>query len=224
MSTIRGGSLLGKPTGTPPVDGGAIPTPSLQSFKGIVKTVTRAEAAAIIDKHHYSGNVPAGKNICYGWYFNGSLYAVAVYGIGANFRLPSLLSRVTGYSVNWKNLIELKRLARTEPKIDNRPLSKFLSLCHRFLSKIGYQYIASFSDPDYNPYGGIYAAANFKFIGMTSNHDWDILNKEGKKIGRRTLLHWRKKNGNPSIDEACKILGYTKINPQPKKRWFLKIK
>jgi hypothetical protein len=207
----------------PPEDGGSIPTPSLQISQGVVKIISKTEAATVIKKHHYSGNVPAGKNFYFGWYFDGNLYAVAVYGIGANSRLPLLLARVTSYPVSWKNLLELKRLARIEPKVDSQPLSKFLAICHRMLYKRGYRYVASFSDPDYNPYGGIYAASNFTLIGMTSNHDWDILNRDGKKIGRRTLFHWRKKNGNPSIADACLALGYTAISSQPKKRWFLNI-
>ena len=150
------------------------------------------------------------------------LYAVAIYGIGANNNLPKFLERTLSLPVANSNLLELKRLVRIEPKEDGMPLTRFLSICHKTLKKEGYRYVASFSDPEYNPSGGIYAAANFKQIGLTQP-EADILNTVGQKIGRRTLLHWRKRNGNPSIDDACKQLGFTRVKTPPKKRWFISL-
>jgi hypothetical protein len=140
---------------------------------------------------------------------------------------PRFLAKVTGFDVTVQNSLELKRLARVEPKIESAPLTKFLAICHRLLKKEGYKYLVSYSDPEYNPAGGIYAAANFKQIGWTSP-ETDILNTEGLKINRRTLLHWRNRQCKLTgkmltIDEACTIKGFRKIKTPPKKRWFLVI-
>jgi hypothetical protein len=189
----------------------------------VVKVIDKSTARTVVDSNHYSGNVPAGKSFYYGWYFGEDLYAVAVYGISANPGIPKYVGSIVGKDgLDWNNVTELKRLARVEPKVDSRPLTKFLSICHRLLRREGVAYIISYSDPDFNPHGGIYAASNFKLVGM-SKPETDILNKEGRKIGRRTLLHWRVKNGNPTIDEACLTLGFKKINTQPKKRWLLSL-
>ena len=205
------------------VGGGSIPTPSLQ-----IRPITKKEAAPVINQYHYSKNVPAGKNIYFGCFVGELLYAVAIYGIGVNNNGPAFLARTLNLDVTVKNSLELKRLARIEPKIDSAPLTKFLSICHRLLKKDGYRFIVSYSDPDFNPAGGIYAASNFKLIGMTSA-ETDILNEHGLKINRRTLLHWRNRQRDltgtmMTIDEACAVRGFTKIKTQPKKRWFLEIK
>jgi hypothetical protein len=185
-----------------------------------VRRLDKQTSRPIIEKYHYSGNVPAGKNIYFGWFLGTLLYAVAIYGIGANNNQAGYLARTQALPVTNANLLELKRLARIEPKIKDAPLTKFLSINHHLLRRDGYKYVISFSDPEFNPQGGIYAAANFKQIGYSSP-ETDILNCEGKKIGRRTLLHWRKAHGSPTIDEACKLLGYTKVKTPGKKRWFL---
>ena len=207
----------------PPVDGGSKPTPSLQ-----VRSITKKEVAPVVEQFHYSKNVPAGKNIYFGYFVDDLLYAVAIYGIGVNNNGPKFLARTLNLDVTVQNSLELKRLARVEPKVDAAPLTKFLSICHRLLKKQGYKYVVSYSDPDFNPAGGIYAASNFKLIGMTSP-ETDILNEQGLKINRRTLLHWRNRQrvltGTMlTIDEACKQRGFTKVKTQPKKRWFLEIK
>jgi len=187
-----------------------------------VRRIDKKTARPIIEQYHYSGNVPAGKNIYFGWFVGALLYAVAIYGIGANNNQAGYLAKSQNLPVTNANLLDLKRLARVEPKIDAAPLTKFLSVNHKLLKREGYRYIVSFSDPDFNPNGGIYAASNFQQIGL-SKPEWDILNCEGKKIGRRTLLHWRKAHGNPTIEEACRLLGYTKIKTPGKKRWFISL-
>ena len=205
------------------IGGGSNPTPSLQ-----VRRIDKKTAKTVIETYHYSRNVPAGKNIYFGYYVqNDLLYAVAIYGIGVNNNGPAYLARVTGKDVTVQNSLELKRLARIEPKIETAPLTKFLAICHRLLRRDGYTSVVSYSDPDFNPAGGIYAASNFKFIGLTSP-ETDILNAEGLKINRRTLLHWRNRQREltgrmMTIDEACAIRGFKKIKTQPKKRWFLEI-
>ena len=186
-----------------------------------IRRITQAQARTIVDVFHYSKNVPAGKNVHFGWFLDEELYAVASYGIGANNNLPKYLAKVTGLPVENKNMFELKRLARRGAKEEHRvSLSKLLAVSHRSLRGDGIKYIVSYSDPDYNPAGGIYTASGFTLLGMTKP-ETDIITDTGLKIGRRTLLHWRKAHGNPTIAEACKILNYAVVKTPPKKRWFL---
>lgn len=134
-----------------------------------IRRITQAEARTIVDTYHYSRNVPAGKNIHFGWFLGEELYAVASYGIGANNNLPKYLAKVTGLPVVNKNLFELKRLARKGSKEEKQvSLSKLLAVSNRALFKEeGIRYIVSYSDPDYNPAGGIYAASGFTLLGLT---------------------------------------------------------
>jgi hypothetical protein len=187
-----------------------------------IRRITQAEARSIVDTYHYSRNVPAGKNVHFGWFIDGELYAVASYGIGANNNLPKYLAKATSLPVENKNLFELKRLARRGEKGETAvSLSKLLAVSHRSLFKENsIRYIVSYSDPDYNPTGGIYAASGFTLLGMTAP-ETDIITDKGLKIGRRTLLHWRNRHGHPSIAEACELLKYSVVKTPPKKRWFL---
>jgi hypothetical protein len=200
------------------------PAPILERYRMDfpIRRISQSEARSIVDTYHYSRNVPAGKNVHFGWFLGEELYAVASYGIGANNNLPKYLAKATGLPVENRNLFELKRLARQGKKEEKTvSLSKLLAVSHRNLFKEdGIRYIVSYSDPDYNPAGGIYAASGFTLLGMTKP-ETDIITDRGLKIGRRTLLHWRKAHGNPTIQEACRTLNYSVAHTQPKKRWFL---
>lgn len=201
---------------------------------GQIRRISVKEARPLVEEYHYSGNLPSGKNICFGWFLpeenaaadlfgnRERLYAVAIYGIGANNNVYKFFAEATGLPCCNGNLYELKRLVRSGTKEDKQvSLSQMLSFCHRsLLREDGIKYIISYSDPDFNPSGGIYAASNFVLLGWTKP-ETDILNISGLKINRRTLLHWRNRNGHPSIEEACKILGYQKVKTPPKKRWFI---
>jgi hypothetical protein len=88
------------------------------------------------------------------------------------------------------------------------------------LYKMGIRYIVSYSDADFNPHGGVYKASGFVQVGETKV-GYDLLNDKGFKTSRRNLLHWRKAHGNPSISEACSMLGWTEVKTPPKKRWFM---
>jgi len=186
---------------------------------GEIRRVSVAEARPLVQEYHYSKNLPAGKNVCFGWFtpddnslVGETLYAVAVFGIGSNNNVYGYFSEITGLECTDKNLYELKRLVRSGSKEEKQvSLSQMLSVCHRSLLKEnGIRYIISYSDPEFNPSGGIYAASNFTLLGY-SKPETDILDADGLKINRRTLLHWRNRNGHPTIDEACAILGYTKV-------------
>jgi hypothetical protein len=183
--------------------------------------ITHQEAKPFIEIWHYSKIVPAGKNIFFGWYINNNLYAVANYGIGVNTYQASFLHKQTGFNVTNDNLVELKRLCRSEPKKDTYHLTKFISKCHKKLKQLGYYYVVSFSDPEHNHTGGIYRAANFINLGKT-RPEIHFLNENKEFVHRRIPRHYQKRN-NIDFRQAVIELGLTPRKTQPKDRWFIKL-
>ena len=195
--------------------GGSIPTPSLQ-----IRQITPIEAKDVVTRYHYSAKMPCGKMICFGYFVGDKLYAVTVYGQGVNRNSAKFLQRLTALPVDGTNFLELMRLARVEPKIESAPLTKFLSICHKLLRKKGYQYILSYSDPEFNPAGGIYAASNFILLGMSKSMPRNFTDAAGKRKSWRGLTSWRKKHG-VTIDDAIRTLGLIRTTFPSKKQWFL---
>lgn len=184
-----------------------------------LKKLELKDVKPFILKWHYSEKIPTGKNIYFGWFLDNELYAVADYGIGVNSYQAKFLSRITGKDVTNTNLLELKRLCRREPKIDEMPLSSFLSKCHKELKKLGYKYIVSFSDPAHGHSGGIYKASNFIYLGKTNEEDHTI-DSEGNIRHRRYYFRYARRN-NISMKQAREELGLKFIKTLPKDRWFL---
>lgn len=189
----------------------------------LVKEILLKEARPFIQKYHYSGKVPTGKNIFFGWYdTEGALYAVANYGMGVNAYQAEYLARVTGKGVKLYNLMELKRLCRREPKRHDMPLTKFLSMCHKKLARdYGISFVVSFSDPERNHNGGIYKAANFTHLGKT-NPEFHVIGEDGEVRHRRYPYRYSQRHGC-TIQEARDILGLSRVKTLPKDRWFLVI-
>ena len=188
---------------------------------GSVTEIGLEAARPFIELWHYSGLVPTGKNIFFGWFLDGVMYAVADYGIGVNPYQATFLARATGNQVENKSLLELKRLCRMEPRLPGAQLTHFLSRCHKKLSAIGYKFVVSFSDPEYGHSGGIYKAANFEHIGRT-NPEYHTVDRNGNKRHRRFAYRHSKRN-NITIEESRKALGLTKSKTCPKDRWFISI-
>ena len=200
-----------------------------------VKEIVIQESRPFIERWHYSGCVPTGQNIFFGWIsdgvdegkdyngllFNESMYAVADYGIGVNPYQAAFLSKQTGFMVENDKLLELKRLCRIEPKDRSLPLTAFISRCHKVLKKRGYKYIISFSDPMHGHDGGIYKAANFIHLG-TTNPEYHTVDCEGNIRHRRYSFRYARRN-NITVGQARIDLGLKRIKTAPKDRWFLAI-
>ena len=186
-------------------------------------------ARPFVERWHYSGCLPTGKNIFLGWYvksdllqsdlFGDSLYAVADYGIGVNPYQASFLSAQTGCNIQNGDLLELKRLCRVEPKIKELPLTAFLSKCHKILKSQGFSYIVSFSDPTHNHNGGIYKAANFTHLG-TTNPEIHVMDENGNIRHRRYYFRYARRNNVP-VEQARQELNLKRVKTLPKDRWFL---
>jgi hypothetical protein len=168
----------------------------------VTREASIAEARPFIERWHYSGKVPTGKNYFFVMesgeqvdMFSSEIYAVACYGHSASQSMHTGLSRLTGLDVTLDNMLELRRLCRREPR-DGKPLTWFLSRCHKLLKKRGIKYIVSFSDPMHNHSGGIYKAASFTHLGKTdpATHNKD---KDGNIVHRRIPYHHKRKMGYP---------------------------
>lgn len=192
-----------------------------------------ATAGPLIERWHYSHRVPTGENIFYVWWidaggrlpsdlFGQSIYAAACYGIGVNPFQAAFLEREYGYRVYTPTaLVELKRLARVEPKLDGLPLTRFLAQCHRLLKRRGYRLVVSFSDPAHGHNGGIYRAANFKHCGQTAE-EWHVADESGDVRHRRYAYRYARRNG-VSIAEARSELNLTRVLTPAKDRWVLQL-
>ena len=189
-----------------------------------LRMIEHGVAKSFIETWHYSRRMPKGKNILFGWFTpEGSLYAVADYGIGVNpYQAKFLMPHTGGVKLDNTSLLELKRLCRIEPKITEAPLTKFLSLCQAELRKLGYMAIVSFSDPEHGHNGGIYKAANFKWLGQT-NPEWHLIDESGEKRHRRFAFRYARRNGI-SIGDARLVLGVKRVKTQPKDRWLILLK
>ena len=178
-------------------------------------------ARPFIERRHYSKRTPTGKNIFWGWFDQLELYAVADYGIGVNPYQAGFLARVTNSPVTLENLVELKRLCRSEPRNDDLPLTAFLSRCHKQLRGMGFRYIVSFSDPQFGHTGGIYKAASFTYLGQT-NPENHVVDMSGEIRHRRYAFRYARRNGI-SIAKARQELGLKIQKTAPKDRWFKSI-
>ena len=198
-----------------------------------IAEIGHKEAKGFIEKWHYSRCCPTGKNMFFGWFVYlpnnkceplsrmPSLYAVADYGIGVNPYQAQSLQKLTGIEVVNSQLLELKRLCRIEPRVDQLPLTKFLSKCQRHLRSQGFRFIVSFSDPEHSHNGGIYRAANFSYLGKT-NAETHAMDLDGNVRHRRYYFRYARRN-NVSVEKAREALGLTLIKTQPKDRWFIKL-
>jgi hypothetical protein len=214
MQLSEGSSAAERPAFQPGGDGSK-PIPSLQFH---VRTISLQEAKPFIEQWHYSKRCPRGKNIFFGAYLGDKLYAVADYGIGVNPVQATYLARVTGLPVKNRNLMELKRLCRIEPQM-SLGLTKFLRICHILLRRQGVEFVVSFSDPAQGHNGGVYKAANFKYLGKSAA-EWHVADKNGVLRHRVYAYRYAKRKGIP-LGQARHELGLKRVKTVQKDRWFL---
>lgn len=187
-----------------------------QAGSAMIKEVDPPRVATFVEQWHYSNRMPTGKNVAFEWIVDGELYAVAVYGIGVNPYQAQFLG------VTDRELIELKRLCRVEPRNDAYPLTMFLAECHRRLRTVGYRMVVSFSDPDHSHHGGIYRAANFQHAGK-SNPEWHLVGADGEVRHRRFAFRYARRN-KITVGDARSELGVKRVQTAPKDRWVLRLR
>ena len=175
-------------------------------------------ARPFIETWHYSRRATKGDHFYFGWLIDKKLYAVADYGIGVNQYQARSISSMSLLNVTSSNLIELKRLCRTCPKMDIN-LTQFMGRCHKLLKKMGYVYVVTFSDPAHGHTGGLYRAANFDYLGKTVP-EYHYIDEAGESRHRLYPARYSKRNGC-TLKEAISILKLTKVRNVAKDRWLL---
>lgn len=180
-----------------------------------VRKIDHKTAKAWVEKWHYSRRIPTGKNLSYGVFIGGELYAVIVYGIGVNPYQAKFLGV--------DSVLEIKRMCRSEPPRPEYPLSKFISVTTKLVRK---EYpcdcIIAFADPEQGHEGGVYKASNFILHG-TTDAEWHLVDKDGVKRHRRyAFRHARRRN--ISLADSRAELGVTRVKTAPKYRWVRKLK
>jgi hypothetical protein len=181
----------------------------------VIEKVPHKVAKHWVETWHYSKRMPTGKNINFGVFCDGELYAVIVYGIGVN----PYQAKYLGVD----NVIEIKRMCRSEPPNPNYPLSKFISLTTRLVVKeFPCQCVVAFADPEQGHEGTVYKASNFKLHGKT-NAEVHLIDAHGVMRHRRYAFRHARRNNIP-LEESRQILGVTRIKTQPKYRWVRMLK
>ena len=191
------------------VDGGSKPTSPLHYR---IDPMPHGEAKTFVETWHYSHRMPTGKNICFGVWCNGAVYATIVYGIGVNPYQAAFLGV--------KSVIEIKRMCRREPK-EGFELSRFIRLTTKMARKQqDFEAVVAFADPEQGHEGTVYKAAGFTHEGM-SNAEWHLIGEDGEKRHRRFAFRMARRNGI-TVAEAREALGMKRVETAPKHRWVLR--
>jgi hypothetical protein len=216
--------------------GGSNPTRSLHVN---MREINHQIAKPFIEHWHYEHKVPTGRNLFFGCYVDNSLFAVANYGKGAamarEFSVAAFIAKTfpeLGLSPD-DELWHLQRLCRVGEKDEKGPipLTQFLAFCHRELRKKGVRAVISYSDPANSHHGGIYRAANFRYLGQTAA-EWHVIDKQGIIRHRRVAYKFMQREnararaaGVPAppltLADARGMLGFTRHQTSPRDRWFL---
>lgn len=204
----RGDSTMAVHSLFPEEEGGSIPTSPLQ-FR--IKPIENQAAEQWVTKWHYSKRIPTGKNISYCLYANGEPYAVIVFGIGVNPYQAQFLGVA--------RVLEIKRMCRSEPRLDGFPLSKFISIASKMVMEVfPYDCLIAFADPEQGHEGTVYKASNFIFHGLT-NAEWHLEDEDGNKRHRRYAFRHARRN-NLSVSESRDQLRVKRALTKPKLRWI----
>jgi len=175
-----------------------------------VERVDYKTAKQFVETWHYSGCIPKGRNVCFGLFADNALYAVIVYGNGVNPYQASFLGV--------ERVVEIKRMCRIEPRLEEYPLTKFIALTSKLLM-VDYPYdcIVAFADPEHGHEGTVYKAANFWKHGVTQA-EWHVVDASGEVKHRRVAYRHARRNGL-TIAESRDVLGLTRVKTLPKIRW-----
>lgn len=193
-------------------DSGSIPTTPLQ-FN--IREVSQETAKTWVEKWHYSRRIPTGKNFCLGLFADTDLYAVIVLGIGVNPYQSEFLSA--------QRVIEIKRMCRSEPRIEQYPLSRFISVALKMaMSFWPYDCVVAFADPQHGHEGTVYKASGFTLHGMT-NSEWHVEDSDGNVRHRRFAFRHARRNGIP-IAQSREALNLKRVCTAPKYRWIRRVK
>jgi hypothetical protein len=132
----------------------------------------KKEVRDLLDKYHYIGSQCADPCFVFSWIHDGVPFAAALFAPPAAFA--------------WgKNALELVRLVRSEEA--GPPLTKFLSQCVHAIRTTRYNLLVSYADPSVGHHGGIYQAASWIYVGLSTQKFCYIHKMTGKRSSQRSF-------------------------------------
>lgn len=114
-----------------------------------------ADAASMVEKHHYSGRVPSNVQFIGSLHVDGGLFGdFGEIVAAAFFSIPP-----TRWS---EDVIELSRLVRADERVH---LSHLIAMSLAHLKRNGHKLIVSFADRTQGHFGGVYQACSWNYAG-----------------------------------------------------------
>jgi hypothetical protein len=123
---------------------------------------SRRAAEYAVMHWHYSRKMPASKSNYIGVWEDGRFIGALIFGQGATPQLGK------PYGLKIQEICELLRVALTDHRT---PVSKIMSIATKFIRNKNpkLRMVVSFADPRQNHHGGIYQAANWKYLGRSAD-------------------------------------------------------
>lgn len=148
-----------------------------------VAPISKADADAVILRHHYSGRLGHCSQVHLGVFYEGRLHGALQFGLSIDKRKTIALVRDTP----WNGFIELNRMA-FGPVLPRNSESRAISVAMRMLRKTypWLQWVVSFADGTQCGDGTIYRAAGFALTGIRPNRTIMRL-PDGTIISNKTL-------------------------------------
>lgn len=134
---------------------------------------------------HYTGTIPASKTIKIGVWEKGRFIGCVIFSRGSN---PSI---GRPFGLKQTEVCELTRIALRK---HTTPVSKLISLALKMLVRKSpnLKLVISYADMGQGHLGIVYQAANWKYLGVSSSHQYILGNK---KIHPRTMSERCKRQG-----------------------------
>lgn len=121
---------------------------------------TYQAAKYAVEHWHYSRSLPASKKVKIGVWEDGEFVGVVIYAWGANQHQGK------AFGLDMSQTVELCRVALGKHET---PVSRIVAISLKMLKRQcpGLRLVVSYADVDQNHHGGIYAAGNWVYLGMT---------------------------------------------------------
>lgn len=152
---------------------------------------SHAAAKYAVEHWHYSGCMPAGRNVYIGVWEDDRFIGTVLFGLGSG---NSTNGKAYGLASS-HDMAELTRVALTAHKV---PVSKIVSIAMKMLKKQspGLRLLISMADPAHGHAGGIYQAMNWFYTGVTKP---DVMYfSRGEWVHHRTATARGSAKGLPS--------------------------
>jgi hypothetical protein len=143
-----------------------------------MREINTKTARDVIVKNHYSHAWPVAK-LCLGFYIDGKLNGVIVYGHSATSKMENSLP-----SPNYWELQRLYSFDWAGKNVESFMIGASIRHIKKNYTEI--DCLISFADPEQGHFGTIYQATNWLYCGMSQPDEWYIVGDE--KIHPRTMV------------------------------------